>query len=331
MKSVLVTGATGAIGPRVVQALHQEGYRVRTFSIDAPGHGMFPHEVEVRAGDVTDREAVRSALKGMDAVIHMAALLHVVNPPVDMFERYDRINVGGSSAVIEAGLREGVERVILLSTIAVYGQSHGQVLSELSPPQPETFYARTKLSAEQMVLNARRADGQSLGTVLRLGAVYGSRIKGNYERMTHALARNRFISIGNGLNRRTLIYDKDVGKAVVMALAHPAAAGKIFNVTDGGFHSINEILASICSALGRRVPRWSLPVGTVRSSVVLVEKGCGFLGLKPPVTHELVDKYIEDIAVDGSLIQKEIGFAPQYDLMSGWEETIGEMRNGGLI
>ena len=115
--------------------------------------------------------------------------------------------------------------------------------------QPDTFYARTKLSAEQIVLNARGADDQPLGTVLRLGAVYGSRIKGNYERLTHALARHRFIPIGSGPNRRTLVYDKDVGRAAALSVTHPAAAGRVFNVTDGEFHTLNEIIESICSFL----------------------------------------------------------------------------------
>jgi len=60
----------------------------------------------------------------------------------------------------------------------------------------------------------------------------------------------------------------------------------------------------------------------------LVEKGCYVIGLKPPVTKAIIDKYTEDIAVDGSLIQKELGFVPQYDLKTGWEETIREMRAG---
>ena len=175
-------------------------------------------------------------------------------------------------------------------------------------------------------MNAKRKDGQHLGTVLRLGAVYGSRIKGNYERLTHALARHRFIPVGNGLNRRTLVYDKDVGRAAALAVSHPAAAGRVFNVTDGEFHTLNEIIESICSALGRKPPRFSLPVGPTRALVGFIEKGCRSLGIKPPVTREMIDKYTEDIAVDGSLIQKELGFMPQYDLKTGWEETIREMQ-----
>ena len=200
------------------------------------------------------------------------------------------------------------------------------MLNEMSPTHPDTFYAQTKLAAEQIVLNARNADGQPLGTVLRLGAVYGSRIKGNYERLTHALARHRFIPIGNGLNRRTLVYDKDVGRAAVLAVSHPAAAGRVFNVTDGGFHTLNEIIESICSALGRKPPRLSLPVGPMRVLVGLIEKGSHVMGIRTPITREMIDKYTEDIAVDGSLIQKELGFVRQYDLKTGWEETIREMR-----
>jgi len=217
-----------------------------------------------------------------------------------------------------------VKRVVLFSTIAVYGPSDGRVLNEMSPTHPDTFYAQTKRAAEQIVLNAKGVDGQPLGTVLRLGAVYGSRIKGNYERLTHALARNRFIPVGNGINRRTLVYDKDVGRAAALAVSHPAAAGRVFNVTDGGFHTLNEIIESICSALGRKPPQLSLPLGPTRTLINLIEKSSQAIGLKPPITNAIIDKYTEDIAVDGSFIQKELGFMPQYDLRTGWEETIRE-------
>jgi nucleoside-diphosphate-sugar epimerase len=196
----------------------------------------------------------------------------------------------------------------------------------ISPSHPDTFYAQTKGAAEQIVLNARGADGQPLGTVLRLGAVYGSRIKGNYERLTRALARNRFLPVGNGFNRRTLVYDKDVGRAAALAFSHPAATDRVFNVTDGVFHTLNEIIESICSVLRRKPPRLSLPVGPTRTLIGLIEKGSRAIGLKPLVTRGMIDKYTEDIAVDGSLIQKELGFVPRYDLKMGWEETIRERR-----
>ena len=328
-KSVLVTGATGAVGPRVVHALHQAGFGVRTFSIDAPSTGMFPQDIEVLIGDVTDPTTVQSAMQSVDTVVHSAALLHIVNPTLELRKKYERVNVGGTAAVVEAAIKAGVRRVVLFSTIAVYGQTNGQVLDEQSPTHPDTFYAQTKLASEQIVLNARDMNGQSLGVVLRLGAVYGSRIKGNYDRLTKALARNRFIPIGNGLNRRTLIYDKDVGISAVLAVSHPAAAGQVFNVTDGQFHKLNDIISSICQALGRRPPGISLPTRPVRFVVSLLEDGVKLFGCKSPIARATIDKFSEDIAVDSSRIQNELGFRPQYDLHKGWQETVQEMRRKG--
>jgi len=140
-----------------------------------------------------------------------------------------------------------------------------------------------------------------------------------------------FIPVGNGLNRRTLVYDKDVGRAAALTVSHPAAAGRVFNVTDGKFHTLKEIIESICSALGRKPPRLSLPVGPTRTLVGLIERGSHAIGLKPPITRAIIDKYTEDIAVDGSFIQKELGFVPQFDLKKGWRETVQEMRKMGEL
>lgn len=323
---VLVTGATGAIGPRVVHALHQAGYPIRVFSVNAPAPGLFPRNVEVILGDVTDPAAVQSAVSGVGSVIHMAALLHILHPASRQREEYEQINVGGTAVVVEAARKAGVKRIVFFSTIAVYGQTNGRVQDEQSRTHPETFYAQTKLAAEKIILNAKAAQGQPLGTVLRLGAVYGSRIKGNYERLARALARHRFIPIGNGRNRRTLVYDRDVGRAAVLAVSHPAAAGRLFNVTDGGFHTLNEIIESICAALGRQPPQWSLPFGPTRALVGFIETGSRAIGLVPAGTWDMIDKYVEDSAVDGRLIQKELGFMPEYDLTAGWEETVREMQ-----
>lgn len=324
---VLVTGATGAIGPRIVDALHQSGHAVRALSIDAPAEGMFPEGVECLRGDITDPETVEAAMNGVDAVVHMAALLHIIDPTQEMLGEYERINVHGTSTVVGAAVKAGVRRIVFFSTIAVYGRSDGQKLDEQSPARPETIYARTKLAAEEIVLHAKGGDGRPLGVVLRLGAVYGSRIKGNYKRFVHALHRRWFVPIGPGLNRRTLVYDKDVGLAASCAVTQPALEGRVFNVTDGSLHTLQEIIRCICFALGRTPPRLYVPVVVARGLVAVVEKAFRSCGMKSPVSQETIDKYTEDSAVDGGLFQKEAGFVPRYALVDGWRETIQEMRD----
>jgi len=324
---ILVTGATGAVGPRVVAALCEEGYDVRTLSLDTPPPGIWPEGVrDIRMGDINDRAAIGSAVQGIDAVIHMAALLHILNPSPEIRHQYERINVDGTANVVEAARQAGVGRLVFFSTIAVYGASAGGILTEDSPLHPDSFYAQTKVDAERIVLTAKRVDGTPLGTVLRLGAVYGARIKGNYRRLLLALARGRFLPIGPGTNRRTLVYDRDAARAAVVAATNDTAAGKVFNVSDGRFHSMNEIIDTICNALGRKPPEFTLPFSPVRRVAGILEDGAGLFGLQSPVTRDTIDKYSEDIAVDGLRIQKELGFIPHYDLSAGWKETVQEMR-----
>lgn len=93
---ILVAGATGAVGPRVVHALDKAGFQIRAFSVDASASGMFPPHVEVVIGDVTDKAAVQSAMQGVDTVIHMAALLHIINPPPQLRKKYEHVNVGAA-------------------------------------------------------------------------------------------------------------------------------------------------------------------------------------------------------------------------------------------
>ena len=331
MPCILITGATGAVGPYVVAALHDAGFRIRTLSMDSPPAGLWPEGVEARMGDITDPATVSAAIQGVQGVIHMAALLHIFNPPPELREKYERINVDGTATVVDASREAGVRRLVFFSTIAVYGASAGGVLTEESPARPDSFYAHTKLKAERIVLAAEQKGGKPLGSVLRLGAVYGARIQGNYQRLLQAIARGRFLPIGRGDNRRTLVYDRDVARAALLALEHPEAAGKIFNVSDGECHTLNDIISAICQALGRKPPGFSLPMGPVRFAVGLVEDTAGLMRVSPPITRAAIDKYTEDVAVDGSRIRKELGFTPLYGLSAGWHATIQEMRRAGSL
>ncbi len=328
----LITGVSGAIGPRVVYTLQQRGYQIRGFSIDTLEPSTLTTDVEAIIGDITDPIAIQSAMQDVDIVIHMAALLHVTNPmDNNLSERSKQVNIVGTKRVTEAAMKTGVQRIVFFSTIAVYGSKGNHIFNEDSSPQPDTYYAQTKLAAEEIILSAKRADGEPIGTVLRLGAVYGSRIKGNYERMVSALARYHFIPIGDGRNRRTLVYDKDVAKATVLAMEHPVAAGRIYNVTDGTSHTMNEIILSICTALDRKPPRLSLPAAPARFAAGVLEKGAQLFGFHSPVTRATIDKYTENIIVKGSLIQKELGFSPRYDINAGWREAVKEMRARGVL
>jgi nucleoside-diphosphate-sugar epimerase len=330
-KTALITGATGVIGPAVVWALKNAGYRTRIFSRCKPNQGLLPSDAELFLGDITDPVTIEPAMQNVTLVVHLAGLLHIIAPSESLRESYRRINVEGTANVVAAATRAGTERVVFSSTIAVYGDSANKVLTEESALNPGTLYAETKLDAEGIVLSARNSDGKPLGTVLRLAAVYGARLKGNYRRLVSSLAHKRFIPIGAGSNRRTLIYFKDVATAVVLVAGEQAAAGKVYNVTDGQVHTLDEIISTICESLGRKPPRISIPLGAARLAAATLEDSARIVGVKSSIGRETINKYAEDIAVDGTRIQSELGFDPQFDLRSGWKETVEEMRRDGQL
>ena len=319
----LITGATGAIGPAVVAALSGT-HEVRIISRRPVDPGLFPAPVQGFTADILDHAALRSAARGADAIVHLAALLHLVDPPPSMRAEYERVNVDGTAAVVAAAGAEGVRRLVMMSTIAVYGRAAGRRLDEDSPARPATFYGDTKLQAERVALAARTPDGAPLATVLRPAAVYGPRVKGNYERLVQAIARGRFVPVGRGDNRRTLVFEQDLARAAALAVQHPSAAGRIYNVSDGTSHSLREIIEAIAAALGRRAPRWYAPVAPVRAALraasIVDRRLAGML-----------DKYLEEVVVDATRIQSELGFRPAVSLGDGWTMTVTEMRRAGRL
>ena len=213
----------------------------------------------------------------------------------------------------------------------MYGPGRGQVWDEASPLCPDTPYAMTKAEAERVVLNARRRDGSPLGVVLRLAAVFGPNLKGNYLRLVQAIAARRFMPVGAGANRRALISDRDVAQAVVLASTRPAAAGQVYNLSDGMEHSLADVIGAICDALGRRRPRMHLPLAPVRGTVAVIEALARLVHARPPVSRATLDKYTEDTRVDSRRIREDLGFVPRFDLEAGWTDAVAGMRASGQV
>lgn len=318
-RQALVTGATGVIGPPLVARLVEAGYRVRVLARSAVSPGLLPAAAEVHQGTITDRAAVRSAMAGADLVCHLAAQLHINNPGPELRDRYTEVNVEGTRLLVEEAHAAGARRFVYFSTINVYGPSQpGQILDEDSPFRPDSWYAETKAQGEQIALAAGNA------VVLRPAAVYGPGMKGNYLRLLGAIERGRFLMIGDGSSRRTLVYLDDMVAATFLAAEHPAATGRAYNVTDGAIHTLREIVAALALAAGKRPPRLRLPVGPVRLGIGLAESAARLLGRRAPIDRATLAKLLEDVAVRGTRIGDELGYRPTHDLITGWRSTARE-------
>jgi UDP-glucose 4-epimerase len=327
----LVTGATGAIGPGTVQALLDGGAGVRAFGRldrvrDHPDRwpGWLPR-VELASGDLGRPDTVAAAMAGIDVVVHLAGFLHVVNPPPEEERRYRAVNVEGTRHVAEAAAAAGVRRLVLASTTSVYGPTGGQAASEDTAPAPDSWYAESKLEAERVARAIGRQSGLEI-VILRLSAVYGPRVRGNYRRVLRAMAHGRFVSMGPGRNLRSLVADADAACAFALAARHPAAAGHIFNVADGPAHTVDEILGAMAAAVGGRRPRWPARTGLAR----IAAAAGGIIGRRRSLRPS-VDEYLEASSVDASRICDVIGFRPQLDLAAGFRMTVDTLRATGEL
>lgn len=320
---VLVTGATGAVGLALVRTLLQAAYAVRVLVRSTSDVTLLPTGIEIMQGDITDTEAVIKAVANCQFVFHLAAKLHLNSPDETMRQAYHQVNVDGTRNVVKAAQRAFVERVIIFSSISVYGSSGGnEILDESSPLNGNTLYAQTKIEAEQIALSAENNHGQPLCIILRLAAVYGPRMKGNYVKLFKAIKKGMFLQIGDGSNRRTIIYDEDVALAALCAINSPQAWGEIFNITDGETHRFDTILASMHKALGKTPRKIHLPIAPIKLGLIGIDKLAQLVWKKPAVGSNLLEKLLEDVAVSGKKAKTRLNFTPQVGLEAGWEKIV---------
>ncbi len=314
-----MTGATGALGPALIEALLDQGYRVRAMTRSKGQPWPAPATVQVVTGDLNDQRSLSRALTGVDVVFHLAAKLHTETSNADaaLRQEYQRVNVVGTRNLAQMAVDVGVRRFVFFSTIAVYGASHaGAPFTEDSPVLGDTLYASTKLEGEAVV---RAVPGS---VILRIAATYGPRMKANYRRLAHAVQRRRFVSVGPGRNRRTLIHEIDVARAAMLAASH-APDGSTYNVTDGRVHTLREVLAAISAAVDRKLWPGYLPTAPTRALAGVLEDGFRLLGQTAPLGRGTIDKLTEDVAVSGQRFQNDLGFRPSMDLLAGWRQAVG--------
>ena len=222
----VVTGGTGAVGPALVSLLCREGYQVRVL---ARGRRPWPF----RDGAVKLSKAMSANARGSPRpwlgldTSFTSPILHLTPPRPSLSVEYERVNVEGARVVAEEAARAGVSRLVLFSTIAVYGAPGPEGADEDASPRPDSPYGQSKLRGEQAIAALHKSAG--LGTsVLRVAAVYGPRVTGNYARLARAIEAGWFVPIGSGQNRRTLVHEADAAEAALIVARSARAVGRTF-------------------------------------------------------------------------------------------------------
>ncbi len=292
---VLVTGGAGFIGSHAVDKLMERGVTPRTFDLNrSPYHP--PGEVDAFLGSLLDPEALRLAMAGCHAVIHLAAVADVKDVH-DEPSYAENINVRGTLNVLEAAHRAGVKRVVYGSTTWVYSDcKEAEVDEETVIAHPKHLYTATKLAGETYCYAYRELFGLEY-TILRFGIPYGPRARDAAVVpifVRKALAGQPLTVAGDGQQFRTFVYVKDLADGIVLGLK-PAAANRIYNLDGREKVTILQIAETVRDTVGDvEIVHTEARPGDFSGKVVSSERAERELGWVPSTSFtEGVGRYVE--------------------------------------
>jgi NAD dependent epimerase/dehydratase len=309
--SVLVTGAAGFIGSHLTELLVEQGYRVRAlvrynsrndwgWLEDSP----IAKNVEVVLGDVRDFDAIYRAMKGCDAVFHLAALVGIpysYESPLP----YVRTNVEGTYNVLEAARQLSLSDVIVTSTSETYGTAQYVPVDERHPLVAQSPYSATKIAADQLALSYHRSFGLPV-KIVRPFNTYGPRQSARAIVPTIAvqiLSGVSPIRLGSLSPTRDLTFVKDTARGFHEIYRSNTSLGEITNVGTNSEISVGELVETIARILG------------VDATVVQDDQRVR------PVASE-----VERLRCDNSKIRRLTEWRPLHSLEQGLGETIEWLR-----
>jgi len=294
MATYLVTGGAGFIGSHLAEALVARGDRVRVVdSLITGARRNLAHlpEVEFIEGDLADFSVAQDAVRGIDYVLHQAAIPSVPRSVVDPVTS-NRANVTAALNVLVAAREGGVKRLVYAGSSSAYGNAASSPKREDMPADPLSPYALQKLVAEQYCRMFTRLYGFETVTI-RYFNVFGPRqdpgspYSGVISLFASALLEGRRpVIYGDGRQTRDFTYVTNVVDGVLRAAAMPGVAGEVINVATGNEISLNELVGVMNRLLGTALePRYEAPrAGDVTRSLADISKAAAFLGYRPIVS-----------------------------------------------
>jgi nucleoside-diphosphate-sugar epimerase len=308
---VLVTGASGFIGHTLCKHLLQSGWSVRAATRSASSVTAIPPGAEVaRITSVDGATDWVEALGGVEAVVHLAARVHVMREShPDPLAAFRTVNTEGTSRLAAMAAGAGARRIVYVSSIKVNGeQTTSGPFTEADVPSPDDAYGVSKWEAEQALWETARRTGLEV-VVLRPPLVYGPGAPGNFNRLLRFIRLGIPLPLGSIRNQRSFMYVENLCDAIRACLQHPAAAGRTFLLSDGEDISTPELIRLLSHYLGRRSKLIPFPPS-------LLEAGAKVLGIRGEA-----ERLLRSLRVDSSAIRQTLHWIPPYPLREGLRAT----------
>ena len=250
MKNILISGASGFIGQRLVEAVNAN---IKVLSRrKQPGY-------ETVVCDFEKEDIPKSALELIDTVFHIAGFAHDMRNTDEIRDLYRKVNVNATVRLAELAVSSGVKKFIFVSSVkAGGGSSFGECSSEKDQGNPEGIYGKTKREAELKLLKIGKKSSMHV-SIIRSSLVYGPNVKGNLQLMLSGINKRWFPPLPETGNKKSMIHVDDLVRAILFVADNDDTNGEIYIATDGIPHSSRDIYNSMCSALDKSIPKWSIP------------------------------------------------------------------------
>ncbi len=313
---MLVTGANGFVGSALCAALVKRGHSVRAAVRDPAEFAITGCDVVKVPGMAPDTDW-SAALRGMTAVVHLAARVHVMrDEAADPLEEFRKVNVRGTMHLARSAAASGVKRFVYVSSIKVNGERTigAAQFCESDQPNPQDPYGVSKWEAEQELWKVAKETGLDV-VVVRPPLVYGAGVKGNFIQMLNALAKGLPLPLASAHNRRSMVYVGNLVDALTLCATNPAAAGQTYLVSDGEDISTSDLLRCLGQALGRPARLFPCPPAMLNLAGSLTGKSAQ------------IERLLGSLQVDSGKIRRELNWIPPYTLRQGLEATADWYRN----
>jgi nucleoside-diphosphate-sugar epimerase len=313
---ILVTGGNGFVGRHLLPALQERGDSVRVLALPAEDTSWLEERsIAVYRGDVRQPETLVAPMRGVEGVVHLAAMMGVWRPTQD----YYAVNVTGTEHVCRAALKARVRRVVHISSAMVYRLWVGYPVTEDAPLTPlQEPYAATKAEGDKLVQRLIAEEGLP-AVIIRPGTVFGPGDRLNFGRLADRVRAGKGIIVGAGRNAVPFVFVTDLVQGLILALDHSRAVGHTYNIGNDQPLTQEELLGAIAEEIGAKPPRIRVPYHLLYSIGYALERAStlGNYRYQPLVTRHGVTLYGANNRLSIDKAWRELGYVPRVPIREG--------------
>lgn len=309
---ILVTGASGFIGSALCRELLSSGRSIKgTVRSQQKLLNLPDGIIGVHTGAINGTTAWGAILEGVDAVVHLAGVVHKNNKRIkDNLDEYRQVNIIGTEHFARACAQAGVRRFVFLSSIGVNGEfTSKNSFTENDIPCPVSAYAISKWEAEQALHKIAEGTGMEI-VILRSPLVYGPNAPGNFRKLMYLIKTGLPLPLEIKNSLRSFIYLDNLIDAIITCIVHPLAAGETFLVSDGQDVSTPNLIRMISQAMNKKIVLFSLQPGLLKTLCKIAGKTEG------------LEKLTGSLLVDSRKIRDLLGWKPPFTLEEGIRKAV---------